>query len=148
MIVMPTLEDAIMLALHAHRGQVDKAGRPYILHPLRVMGKLSTEFEQMAGVLHDVIEDSSHTIESLRAAGYPEGVLEALACLTRQQGESYEQFIERVQTNPLARRVKLADLEDNMNIRRLPDMTEEDLARVKKYRRAWGRLTGIATDSQ
>lgn len=138
---IPTLEDAILLAAQAYRGQADKAGRPLILHALRVMLSLDSEMEKIVGVLHDVNEDTGHTLDSLRRMGYPEEVLGALECLTRRPTEAYEQFIERVKANPLARRVKIADLEDNLDVRRLPELTEEDLERVRKYERALVQLT-------
>lgn len=137
---VPTLEDAILLAVQAHRGQVDKAGQPYILHVLRVGLRFNSDVERMVGVLHDVIEDTGHTLDGLREMGYPAEVLEALDCLTKREGETYEQFVERLKTNPLARQVKIADLEDNLDLRRLPGLTEKDLARVEKYHRAWLRL--------
>jgi (p)ppGpp synthase/HD superfamily hydrolase len=137
---MPTLEDAISLAVEAHRGQRDKAGQTYVLHPLRVMMRLDTELERMVAVLHDVVEDSPYSLDRLRALGYPEPVLEALDCLTRREGESYEAFIERVRPHPLARRVKLADLEDNMDVRRLPALSPKDAERLTRYRAAWERL--------
>ncbi|MCY1075055.1 GTP pyrophosphokinase [Archangium lansingense] len=137
---MPTLEDAIALAVEAHRGQRDKAGQTYILHPLRVMMRLETETERMVAILHDVVEDSPWTLERLRELGYPEEVLGALDCLTKREGETYEAFIERVLPHPLARRVKRADLEDNMDVRRLPAVTAKDAERLARYRAAWARL--------
>lgn len=141
---MPTLEDAIALAVQAHRGQVDKVGQPYALHVLRVMFRLETEQERIVAVLHDVIEDTSYTPDDLHALGYSEEVLAALDCLTRRSTETYEQFIERAAANPLARRVKLADLEDNMDIRRLPAITEKDRERLDRYIRSWRRLKEIS----
>jgi (p)ppGpp synthase/HD superfamily hydrolase len=137
---MPTLEDAIALAVEAHRGQRDKAGQTYILHPLRVMMRLETENERMAAILHDVVEDTPYTLERLRELGYPEEVLGALDCLTKREGESYEAFIERVRPHPLARRVKLADLEDNMDVRRLLAVGPRETERLARYRAAWARL--------
>jgi (p)ppGpp synthase/HD superfamily hydrolase len=137
---MPTLEDAIALAVEAHRGQRDKAGQTYILHPLRVMMRLETEAERMAAILHDVVEDTPYTLERLRELGYPEEVLGALDCLTKREGESYEAFIERVRPHPLARRVKLADLEDNMDVRRLLAVGPRETERLARYRAAWARL--------
>lgn len=137
---MPTLEDAIALAVEAHRGQRDKAGQTYILHPLRVMMRLETEPERMAAILHDVVEDTPYTLERLRELGYPEEVLGALDCLTKRDGESYEAFIERVRPHPLARRVKLADLEDNMDVRRLLSVGPKETERLARYRAAWARL--------
>ena len=137
---MPTLEDAIALAVEAHRGQRDKAGQAYILHPLRVMMRLETEAERMAAILHDVVEDTPYTLERLRELGYPEEVLGALDCLTKREGESYEAFIERVRPHSLARRVKLADLEDNMDVRRLLAVGPRETERLARYRAAWARL--------
>ena len=137
---MPTLEDAILLAAEAHRGQTEKAGHPYILHPLRVMFRLESETDRIVGVLHDVIEDTRYTLQDLRAMGYPEPLLQALDCLTRRETETYEEFITRLRINPVARRVKLADLEDNMDVRRLPALTEKDAERLKKYLNAWTLL--------
>ena len=137
---MPTLEDAIALAVEAHRGQRDKAGQCYVLHPLRLMLRVDTEPERMAAVLHDVVEDTPYTLERLRALGYPEEVLGALDCLTRREGETYEAFIERIRPHALARRVKLADLEDNMDVRRLTSFSDRDAERLARYRAAWSRL--------
>ena len=134
---MPTIEDAIALAVEAHRGQLDKGGQPYILHPLRVMLQLESEAEKMVGILHDVVEDTSHTFDGLRSLGYLEEVLVALNCLTKRRGEAYEDFVQRIKPNPLARRVKLADLEDNLNVTRLSSLGEEDLERLGRYRKAW-----------
>jgi (p)ppGpp synthase/HD superfamily hydrolase len=139
-VTMPTLEDAIALAVEAHRGQRDKAGQTYILHPLRVMMRLETEAERMAAILHDVVEDTPYTLERLRQLGYPEEVLGALDCLTKRDGETYEAFIERVRPHPLARRVKLADLEDNMDVRRLLTVGPKETERLARYRAAWARL--------
>lgn len=95
----------------------------------------------MAAVLHDVVEDTEWTLERLREAGFPQMVLEAVDCLTHREGESYEGFVERVRTNPIARQVKIADLEDNMNIRRINQLGARDLERLEKYHRAWCVLT-------
>lgn len=140
---MPTVEDAIVLATQAHRGQVDKVGQPYILHLLRVMLRLEGEAAQMAGILHDLVEDTRYSFDDLRALGYAEELLQALDCLTRRPEESYEQFIERASANPLARRVKRADLEDNMDIRRLPMIGEKDLERLNRYIGAWRQILAM-----
>jgi (p)ppGpp synthase/HD superfamily hydrolase len=139
-----TLEDAIALATHAHRGQQDKAGAPYILHPLRVMFRLgpdATEHERMAAVLHDVIEDTPYKQLQLGELGCPASVLSALDCLTRRHDETYEQFIERVLPNRIARKVKRADLEDNMDLTRIASLSAKDLDRLQRYRAAWTRVT-------
>jgi len=138
---MSTLEQAIRIATNAHQGQVDKAGTPYILHPLRVMFQVTGEEEQIVAVLHDTLEDSSITLEDLRREGFPSHILEALTCLTKIPGESYDLFISRVMPNPIARRVKIADIRDNMNLSRLPTVTDKDLERLKKYHHALKTLT-------
>jgi (p)ppGpp synthase/HD superfamily hydrolase len=139
----PTLEHAILLAFKSHEGVLDRAGQPYLLHPLRVMLKLETETERIVGVLHDVVEDTRDkpnqvTLDDLRCIGYSGEVVEAIDCVTNRDGESYEDFVARAKANPIARKVKLADVEDNMDVRRLPTkLTETDLRRLEKYRRAW-----------
>jgi len=134
--VPPTLEDAIALALEAHRGQVDKAGEVYILHPLRLMLAMTTEAERMVAVLHDVVEDSSVTLADLRARGFPEEVVVAVDCLTRREGETYEQFVERLKPNALARTAKIADLRDNLDLSRIAQPTPKDRQRQERYRRS------------
>lgn len=136
----PSLEDAIRLAVEAHHGQVDKVGQPYILHPLRVMFRLETEVERIVGVLHDLIEDTKYTPDDLRKMGYSEDILQALDAVTRRENESYEDFVLRSKANPIARRVKLADLEDNMDIRRMIGVTPKDMERLARYRKAWSVL--------
>lgn len=130
------LNKAIEIAVRAHEGQFDKAGEPYILHPLRVMLTCELEAERICAVLHDVIEDTHVTYEFLRSQGFSDEVIEALECLAKNEGEDYEAFIDRVLKNKLACRVKLADLQDNMNISRLKNPTEADIKRIEKYRGA------------
>lgn len=137
------LEAAIKIAVEAHSGQLDKAGQPYVLHPLRVMLSLSDEKDRIVGVLHDVIEDTSITYDYLIANGF-EGqreILEALKSVTRKEDETYEEFIERVALNPIGKIVKLADLQDNMNLSRIPNPTTKDFERLKKYEKAKEMLT-------
>jgi (p)ppGpp synthase/HD superfamily hydrolase len=132
---MSTLERAIEIAAHAHTGQVDKAGEPYILHPLRVMLGVSTPDEQIVAVLHDIIEDTGITSGDLGAEGFSDQVVEAVITLTKVKGQTYEQYIAGLAHHPLARIVKLADLDDNSNISRIPNPTDRDLERLEKYRR-------------
>ena len=130
---MSDLEKALCIAVTAHRGQRDKAGRPYILHPLRLMQKCSTEAEMIVAVLHDVIEDTDVTTDHLEREGFDAEVIQALRCLTKTKGEHYPDFIERVSKNQLARRVKILDLTDNMDASRLTSFTDADAARMKRY---------------
>lgn len=145
---MSTLERAIEIATEAHRGQVDKSGNDYIDHPLRVMAAGNTTDEKIVGVLHDVVEDSDWTFERLAAEGFSDKVIEALRCVTKiSEGEPYDKFIARVKTNPLAVAVKLNDLSDNMDIRRLPYLSDKDVKRLKKYLKAYKQLIGEPTYS-
>ena len=138
---MSTLEHAIALSVETHKGQVDKYGRPYILHPLRVMFRLGREDEQIVAVLHDVVEDSELTFDDVRQMGYSEEIIAALDGVTRRDDETYEEFVRRSGQNPISRRVKLADLEDNMDIRRLSnELTNKDFTRLQRYRKAWAQL--------
>ncbi|QDQ27605.1 HD domain-containing protein [Chitinimonas arctica] len=130
---MPTLERAIEIAARAHAGQTDKAGQPYILHPLRIMLAVRTPSERMAAVLHDVVEDTSITLDDLRAEGFSEAVLEAVAALTKSPGEARLDAAKRAAANAIARNVKLADVADNMDLGRIPAPTEKDYARLKEY---------------
>ncbi len=130
---MSHLEKAITIAVTAHRGQRDKAGQPYILHPLRLMQKCSTEAEMIVAVLHDVIEDTDVTTDHLEREGFDTEVIQALRCLTKTKGEHYPDFIERVSKNQLARRVKILDLTDNMDASRLTSFTDADGTRLKRY---------------
>lgn len=123
-----------------HAGTVDKAGQPYILHPLRVMLRLATEAERVVAILHDVVEDSEVTLDDLRAEGFSDEVVDAIDHVTRREGESYEAFIERIAPHPLARRVKVADLEDNMDVTRLVVLDERGAERMQRYLRSWQRL--------
>lgn len=140
---MSTLQRAIEIATEAHMGQFDKAGKDYIGHPLRVMEMGKTEDEKIVGVLHDVIEDTDWTFEKLEAEGFSPEVIAALRCVTKiTENENYDDFIDRVKKNPLAVAVKINDLSDNMDIRRLPYLSDKDVKRLKKYLKAYKRLTG------
>ena len=130
---MSDLAKAIEVAVSAHSGQTRLDESPYILHPLRLMFQVEGELLQMAAVLHDVVEDTGWTLEGLRKEGFDELLIEALDCLTRRDGESYKEFIDRLAPNPVARAVKIADLEDNMNLKQLERVTETDLKRTAKY---------------
>ena len=140
---MSTLERAIQIATEAHKGQVDKAENDYISHPLRVMDMGKTDEEKIVGVLHDVVEDTSWTFEALAAEGFSAEIIEALRCVTKtSENENYDKFIERVKKKPLATAVKINDLTDNMDIRRLPYLSDKDVKRLKKYLKAYKRLIG------
>ena len=130
---MSTIERAIEIAAKAHAGQVDKGGEPYILHPLRLMLGLTGDNVRMTAVLHDVVEDTSVTLNDLKEEGFPQEVLEAVAALTKRKGETRLEAASRASQNPIARAVKLADVADNMNLSRIPAPTERDFARLRQY---------------
>ena len=130
---MATLEKAIEIAAKAHSGQTDKAGTPYILHPLRVMLRVNTPDEQMTAVLHDVVEDTSITLDDLREEGFSVKVIAAVDALTKRDGETRVDAAKRAAENPIARIVKLADNAENMDLSRIPNPTPKDLRRVEEY---------------
>ena len=131
------INKAIETAARAHDGQLDKAGKPYILHPLRVMMNVEGgEMEQCAAVLHDVLEDSPLTAEDLAAEGFGVEIIEAVKLLTRTADEDYLEYVRRLKANPIAKAVKLADLTDNMDMSRIKEPTERDYKRLEKYKRA------------
>jgi (p)ppGpp synthase/HD superfamily hydrolase len=137
---MPDIERAIGLAVEAHRGQKDRNGRAYILHPLTLMMKMDTEQEMMTAVLHDVVEDTSWTLAGLAGEGFPAEVVEAVDALSKREGEAYDDYIDRLSHNPLAVKVKVADLVDNMRLTRMSEVTEQDASRLARYLRAWKKL--------
>ncbi len=135
---------AIVLAKEAHSGQVDKSGQPYINHPMRVMEMGETEEEKIVGVLHDVVEDSSWTFEKLWFEGFSKNIIDALKCVTKiSDDEPYDDFIKRVAQNPIATKVKMNDLKDNMDITRLKEMGDRDVAKLRKYLRAYKYLNSL-----
>jgi hypothetical protein len=142
---MPMLEQVISLAALAHSGQKDKGGQPYILHPLRVMLSLDTEEERVVAVLHDIVEDTNWTLDAL-AITFPRSIVAAVDALTKREGESYTAFIRRVSLNPLARRVKIADLKDNLDMRRIPNATTSDWDRAERYQIALAYLEDHADE--
>ena len=137
-----SLAHALGIAARVHAAQRDKAGADYVLHPLRVMSALATPDERIAAVLHDVVEDGpGWTSDRLRREGFSEVVVTAVEALTKREGEDYLDFVRRAAAHPVARRVKLADLDDNMDLRRLPSVTDKDLERLRKYHAARRVLT-------
>jgi (p)ppGpp synthase/HD superfamily hydrolase len=131
------LEKAIRIAVEKHAGQVEKAGRPYILHPLRVMMQMRTDPERIVAVLHDVIEDCGVTPEWLLAEGFPREIVDAILSVSRlDKSESYDDFIRRSAANSTGRIVKIADLRDNLDVTRLAELTQKDLERLNRYRKA------------
>lgn len=131
---------ALRIAIRAHEGQQDKSGREYVMHPIRVAERCKDTRAKIVALLHDTIEDTDVTIEYLRKEGFPEEIIDAVLSVTKQDGENYEDFVRRAAKNAIGKEVKIADLEDNMDIRRLIEIKEEDVARLRKYLSAWQYL--------
>jgi GTP diphosphokinase / guanosine-3',5'-bis(diphosphate) 3'-diphosphatase len=138
---MTTLEKALEIAAQAHAGQRDKAGEAYILHPLRVMLRMTTAAERITALLHDVVEDSDWTLDDLAAAGFDPEIVTAVDALTKRPGETRLTAAQRAAQNPLARAVKLADNAENMDLSRLPNPTPQDYARLEEYKAVRAILT-------
>jgi (p)ppGpp synthase/HD superfamily hydrolase len=146
-----TIEKALQIAARAHDGQKDKEGLPYILHPLRAMMRVEGEEAQIAAIFHDVIEDTSVTADDLRQAGFSETVVTAVLCLTHRKEEPYADYVVRCKGNAIARRVKLADLEDNARLDRTilrPQRFEADMARIRKYVLSYKFLTDQISEQE
>lgn len=136
---MNDLDRAIEIALDAHEDQTDKAGTTYIRHPLRLMQQMETKQTRISAVLHDVVEDSDYSLSDVESEFNTE-IRNAVDGLTKRDGESYMEFIDRASKNPLARRVKIADLEDNLDLTRLEELTDDVHAKQRTYHEAWKQL--------
>jgi (p)ppGpp synthase/HD superfamily hydrolase len=135
------LDKALRLAVQVHSGHVDRGGRPYLLHILQVVVGCKDDLDSATlAALHDVVEDSTLTLKDLREQGFPAQIVEGVDALTRRDGEAYEDAIERAAKNALARKVKLSDLESNLDVRRLTQVTASDIGRLERYTKAWKRL--------
>ncbi|MCM1139879.1 MAG: GTP pyrophosphokinase [Muribaculum sp.] len=128
---------AYKICATAHAGQTDKVGMPYHLHPDRVAARCSTDAETIVALLHDTIEDTDITPEYLLCKGFPQYIVDGVLSVTKREGESYEDFVARAKQNPIGRMVKIHDLEDNMDLRRLDELTDEMVARQRKYLKAY-----------
>ena len=138
------LERAIEIAQEAHKGVKDKGGHDYINHPIRVMHAMSNDQEKIVAILHDVVEDSDWTFERLKEEGFEDSVIESLRCITKySEEEDYQEFIKRAATNKIATKVKMADIEDNLDLSRLGTLTEKDLTRIEKYKKALKYLKAL-----
>ena len=144
--MISALEKALEIALQAHRGQTDRYGEPYILHPLRIMVRVHSTDQKILALLHDVVEDSAWTVEQLKQEGFSSDILEAVQALTKNPGEDYMNYIGRTAVTDLSRTVKMADLEDNMDLTRCPQLESEDLERMNRYLTAWNDLRNIQVD--
>jgi len=131
---------AIAIAYKAHDGQLDKAGKPYITHPLTVMAQMDTIESKIVAVLHDAIEDSDLTITDLAQQGFPDLITEAIAAITKLDAEDYADYIARVKSNAIARKVKIADVTHNMDLSRIANPTAKDFQRLEKYKQILDQL--------
>ena len=135
---------ALKIAIRAHEGQKDKSGREYVMHPIRVAERCKDSKAKIVALLHDTLEDTDVTMEYLLEQGFPEEIVEGILSVTKHEGETYEEFVRRASMNPIGKEVKKADLEDNVDIRRLKEITDEDVKRLRKYLRAWQYLMDLA----
>lgn len=127
---------ALQICFTAHKEQTDKSQLPYVFHPFHLAEQMQTEETVMTALLHDVVEDSSYTLQDLKDYGFPETVLEAVALLTHDPAVPYPAYIAEIKSNPIARAVKLADLRHNSDLSRLDEIRPADLERRQKYLRA------------
>ena len=132
----PLTKKAMMICFEVHKNQKDKSGMPYVFHPFHLAEQMETEEEICTALLHDVAEDSDYTIEDLAKEGFSEEIIEALGLLTHEKSVPYMDYIAALKENPIARKVKLADLAHNSDIGRLDVVTEKDLKRLEKYQKA------------
>ncbi len=142
MIYTPNTKKALKLCFEAHKEQVDKSGLPYVFHPFHLAEQMTDEATTVVALLHDVMEDTSYTLEDLAAMGFDRDVLEALTRLTHDPAVPYMTYVEGIRDNPIARRVKLADLAHNSDLTRLDTVDEKALARKEKYAQAIALLNG------
>lgn len=146
MLYTPTTKRALRFCMEAHAGQRDKAGLPYANHPLRLAEQMSTEDETCAALLHDVMEDCGATADDLRALGVSPAAVRAVELLTHRDGVPYLDYVRALRANPIARRVKAADLRHNCDLARLDHVTDADVARLRRYLQARVALGDMATE--
>lgn len=142
MIYTPQTKKALRVAFEAHKDQMDKSGLPYVFHPFHLAEQMKDEQTTAAALLQDVVEDSEYTFADLEKMGFDKQVLDALALLTHQPEVDYFDYVRKIRTNPIAAAVKKADLKHNSDLSRLNEVTQEDLERVEKYRKALQILEG------
>ena len=141
MIYTPLTGKAMRIAYEAHHGQVDKSGIPYIFHPIHLAEQMTDELTTVCALLHDVVEDSDYTFADLEAMEFPHRVIEVLALLTHEDGVAYMDYVRKIATDPVAKQVKIADLQHNSDLTRLDVVDEKALARAEKYALALKILT-------
>lgn len=148
---MATIEKAIEIAARAHSGVKDKQGKPYLLHPIRVMMGVADEDAQIVAILHDVVEDTDVSLDDIRALGFSSDVIEALNLVTHRKNQPYSEYVIACKQNQIARQVKLSDLRDNANLDRVllrPEKVETDSARMQRYVMSYRFLTDVITEDE
>ena len=141
MIYTELTKKALKLSFEAHKNQVDKSGMPYVYHPFHLAEQMETEDTVIVALLHDVVEDTDYTLDDLRAMGFSEKIIEALALMTHDKSVPYMGYVAKIKDNPIARAVKLADLKHNSDLSRLDDVDQKAVDRVNKYKEAIMVLT-------
>ena len=136
MIYTHKTKKAMRLCFQAHKNQLDKSGIPYVFHPIHLAEQMRDEETTLVALLHDVVEDSDYSLENLRAMGFGETVLEAIALMTHDEKVPYMDYVAKIKPNPIARAVKIADLKHNSDLSRLDAVDDKAMARVEKYARA------------
>lgn len=136
MIYTPLTKNAIKISFDAHKNQVDKSGMPYVYHPFHLAEQMDDEYSTCVALLHDVVEDTDITLDDLRRNGFPEEVIEALSLMTHNDDVPYLDYVRAMKDNPIARKVKLADLAHNSDLTRLDEVDDKAIERVNKYKQA------------
>ena len=136
MIYTPMTKVALKLCFEAHKDQIDKSNMPYVFHPFHLAEQMQDEETTIVALLHDVVEYTDYTIEDLRAMGFSNRILEAIALMTHAPEVPYMDYVAQIKTNPIAKAVKLADLRHNSDMSRLDFITTYDEIRAEKYKNA------------
>lgn len=143
MIYTAQTKKAIKLMYDKHKNQKDKGGMPYVLHPLHLAEQMDDEDSTVVALLHDIVEDTDITITNLNELGFTKEQIEAINIMTHPSGMDYFDYIKRIATNDISLKVKLADLQHNMDLTRLNNITINDLERIKKYRKCYDYLLRV-----
>lgn len=141
MVYTEMTKKAMKIAFEAHKEQVDKSGLPYIYHPIHIAEQMDDEDSVTVALLHDVVEDTDWTLEQLKAEGLSDSVITALSYMTHDDSIPYMEYVMKIAENPIAKKVKIADLAHNSDLTRIDKITEKDLKRVQKYKKAIELLT-------
>lgn len=140
MIYSDLTKKALKISFNAHKNQVDKSGMPYVFHPFHLAEQMDDEYSVCVALLHDVVEDTDITIEELIIEGFPKEVIDAIELMTHSDSVPYLDYVKIIKNNPIARKVKLADLMHNSDLSRLDKIDDKVLERVAKYKKAIGIL--------